>query len=158
MPARERETWRGELTGKLETLGELAAGAERLPLCFTLTNTGPVTVWFMDGGRGRNELGRDNRFTFVIERDGEPLSTRELYDFGGLASYRRLAPGESQALELDLAHWIRLEKAGKYSVRASYEAELMPAEFEPGKVLPMGWHAHLVRTRSVQAGLALDAR
>jgi len=156
--AREREPWRGELTGKLEAVGELSAGADHQPLLFTLTNTGPVTVWFMDGGRGRNEFGRDNRFTFVIERDGAQLATRELTDFGGIGVYRRLAPGESDVFELDLAHWIRLESAGKYSVLASYEAELMPADFEPRKALPVGWHAHLVRTRSVQAGLALDAR
>jgi hypothetical protein len=156
--AREREPWRGVLTGKLEAVGEFAAGAEHLPLRFTLTNTGPVAVWFMDGGRGRNELGRDNRFTFVIERDGERLATRELVDFGGMGAYRRLAPGESRALELDLAHWIRLERAGKYELRASYEAELMPADFEPGKALPNGWHAHVGRTRSVQAEQTIVVR
>ncbi len=158
LPARQREPWRGELSAKLEPVGELALGSEHLPLRFTLTNTGPVALWFMDGGRGRNELGRDNRFTFVIERDGERLATRELPDFGGMAVERRLAPGESHALELDLAHWIRLERPGRYSVRASYEADLMPADFEPGKALPMGWYTHLERRRSVQAGLVIDAR
>jgi hypothetical protein len=158
VPAREREPWRGELSGKLEPVGELAAGAEHLPLRFTLTNTGPVALWFMDGGRGRNELGRDNRFTFAIERDGVRLATRELPDFGGMAVDRKLEPGESHVLELDLAHWIRLERAGKYAVRASYEADLMPGEFEPGKALAMGWYTHLERTRSVQAGLVIDAR
>jgi len=156
--ARERPPWRAVLTGKLEPLGELAAGAEHLPLSFTLTNTGPVAVWFLDGGRGRNELGRDNRFTFVIERDGERLATRELMDFGGLGVERRLAPGESHALELDLAHWSRLERAGKYVLRASYEAELMPADYEPGKALPNGWHAHVGRTKSVEAGLTIELR
>jgi hypothetical protein len=158
VPAREREAWRGELTGTLAAEGELAAGAEHLPLRFTLTNSGPVALWFLDGGRGRNELGRDNRFTFEVEREGEHLATRELVDFGGLGGYRRLAPGESHVLELDLAHWIRPQRAGCYDVRASYEAELLPAEFEPGKPLPPGWYSHLTHTRSVQAALTLVLR
>jgi hypothetical protein len=156
--ALEREPWRGELGAQLEAAGELAAGAEHLPLRFTLTNTGPVALWFMDGGRGRNQLGRDNRFTFAIEREGERLPTLELDDLGGLGSFRRLAPGESRALELDLAHWTRLDRAGHYTLRASYEAELLPAEFEPGKPLPPGWYAHLTRTRSVSAALTLVLR
>jgi hypothetical protein len=158
VPAQEREPWRGELTGTLEAAAELVAGAEHLPLRFTLTNTGPVALWFMDGGRGRNELGRDNRFTFVIEREGERLPTRELDDFGGLGSYRRLAPGESHAFELDLAHWNRLDRAGQYRLRASYEAELLPGEFEPAKPQPPGWYSHLTRTRSVSAALTLVLR
>ncbi len=158
VPARERVPWQGELTGKLEPVGELRAGSDHLPLRFTLTNSGPVALWFMDGGRGRNELGRDNRFAFVIERDGERLVTRELPDFGGLGAYRRLEPGESRALELDLARWIRLEAPGKYAVRASYEAELMPAEFEPGKVYPLGWYTHLERRHDVKAELAIEVR
>ena len=158
VPARERNPWPGEVTGKLEAAGELAAGAEHLPLRFTLTNSGPVPLWFHDGGRGRNELGRDNRFSFEIEREGEKLATRELMDFGGMGVERRLAPGESRTLELDLAHWIRLERPGRYEVRASYEADLMPAEYQPGAGLPMGWYSHLVHTRSVQARLVFDAR
>jgi len=158
VPAREREPWRGELWGKLEELGELAAGAEHLPLRFTLTNSGPVPLWFHDGGRGRNELGRDNRFTFEVERDGEKLATRELMDFGGMGVERRLEPGESYTLELDLAHWIRLERPGRYEVRASYEADLMPAEYGPGSALPLGWYSHLMRTRSVKAELTLELR
>jgi len=158
LPARQREPWRGELSAKLEPVGELALGSEHLPLRFTLTNTGPVALWFMDGGRGRNELGRDNRFTFVIERDGEQLATRELMDFGGLGVYRRLEPGESHALELDLSHWIRFERPGRYEVRANYEAELMPAQYEPGSELPLGWYSYLTHTRGVTASLALELR
>ncbi|MBK7645256.1 MAG: hypothetical protein IPJ19_19800 [Planctomycetes bacterium] len=156
--ARKREPFRGELRAKLEPVGELVAGAEQLPLRFTLTNTGTQALWFMDGGRGRNELGRDNRFTFEIERERESVATRELVDFGGLGSYRRLAPGESHVLELDLAYWSRLERAGNYLVRATYDADVMPGSFEPGKALPLGWHTHLRRTRRVPAELALRLR
>lgn len=152
VPAREREPWPGELTGRLE------AGSEKLLLRLTLTNSGPVALWFHDGGRGRNELGRDNRFTFVVERDGERLPTRELMDFGGMGVERRLAPGESHTLELDLAHWIRLERPGRYEVCATYEADLMPTEYAPGSALPLGWYSHLLRTRNVPARLTLELR
>ena len=152
--AREREPWRGGLAGKLEPAGELRAGAEHLPLRFTLTNTGPVALWFMDGGRGRNELGRDNRFTVEVEG----LRSREIPDFGGMGVCRRLEPGESHVFELDLAHWCRPERAGSCRVHVAYEAELMPAEFEPGATLQPGWHAYLERTRSVPAELALELR
>jgi len=156
--ARDRGPFYGELVGKLEAVGELRSGAEHLPLRFTLANTGPLAVWFLDGGRGRNELGRDNRFRFEVTRDVGDVPVRELVDFGGLASYRRLEPGESHTLELDLAHWCKLADPGRYFVHATYEAELLPAEFEPDKPMPMGWHAHIVQTRRIAAELELDLR
>ncbi|HEU4418458.1 MAG TPA: hypothetical protein VFT55_05935 [Planctomycetota bacterium] len=158
IPAQEREAWRGVLTGQLEPVGEPTAGAEHLPMRFLLTNTGPVALWFLDGGRGRNELGRDNRFSFEIEREGERLPTRELHDFGGMGVFRRLAPGQSWTLELDLAHWRVLERTSTYRLRAKYEAELMPADYEPGQDLPMGYYSHLNRTRTVAAELTLVLR
>jgi hypothetical protein len=158
IPAQEREAWPGQLAGQLEPVGEPTAGAEHLPMRFLLTNTGPVALWFLDGGRGRNEVGRDNRFTLEIERDGERLSTRELFDFGGIGVYRRLAPGQAWTLKLDLAHWRVLERAGTYKLRAEYEADLMPAEYEPGQALPMGYYTHLRRTRTVAAELTLVVR
>ena len=158
IPAQEREVWRGELTGRLEPVGEPGAGAEHLPMRFLLTNTGPVALWFFDGGRNRNELGRDNRFTFEIEREGESLPSRVVHDFGGKGPFRRLAPGQAWTLELDLAHWRVLERAGTYRLRAKYEAELMPADYEPGRDLPMGYYTHLTRTRTVEAELTLVVR
>lgn len=156
VPAHERAPWPGALSGRIEPVGDLRAGAQQLPFRFTLTNSGPVALWFLDGGRGRNELGRDNRFQFVIARHGERLATRDVIDFGGLGVYRRLEPGESWPLELDLAHWRRLDEAGQYTVQARYEAELMPAGYEPGKALPPGWYHHLQRTRTVAAEVGFD--
>ncbi len=158
VPAREREAWPIELTGTLETVGAPRAGDEHLPLRFTLTNRGRQALWFHDGGHGRNELGRDNRFTFAIERDGEAVPTRELVDFGGLGRFREIAPDASCVLELDLAQWCALERPGRYSVHAKYAADLMPAEFEPGRSYPPGWYAHLQRTRMLEAELAFELR
>lgn len=154
VPAQERAPWAGELAAKVEFTAAPAANDERLPLRFTLTNKGPAAVWFLDGGRNRNELGRDDRFHFDIERGGAHLDVRQVTDFGGLGTYRRLAPGSSWTFEPDLAHWRKLEQPGNYTLRASYVADLMPAEFEPGKALPLGYYSHLQRTRTVTADLA----
>jgi hypothetical protein len=158
VPAREREPWRGELAGALEPVGAAAAGAATWPLRFTMTNAGPVALWFLDGGRGRNRLGRDNRFTFTIERDGERLATQQVEDFGGLGAWRRLAPREAFTFAIDLAHWCAPERPGRYTIRASYEAELMAGEFEPGKAMAVGWYTHLRRVRNVPTELVLEVR
>lgn len=158
VPARDRAPWQGRLTGKLEAAGTFAVGAERMPLRFELTNDGQAPVWLMDGGRGRNALGRDNRFTFEVERDGERLPARTVHDFGGLGVYRRILPGGTWTLEPDLAHWFTFDRPGKYTVRAIYEAEQMPFDYEPGKALPMGFHAHLQHTEPVPAELVLTVR
>jgi hypothetical protein len=140
----------------------VAAGAERVRLQFVLANHGPVPVWFHDGGRGRNQLGRDNRFTFVVERDGVPVPTTRVEDFGGIGIDRRLEPGAEHAFAVDLAHWCRLPAPGRYLVRATYEAELVPGEFVPHHAglpeLAHGHRAHFVRTRMVEAECVVTAR
>ncbi len=156
--ARLRAPWRATLQAGIELAAEWRAGAAQLPLRLRLTNTGPVPVWFLNGGRGRNELGRDNRCSFAIECDGEPLPTRAVIDFGGLGQWWRLEPGASATLAIDLAHWCTLDRVGTYALHASYQADLMPAEFEPGAALPMGWYAHLQRTCVVTAELAFELR
>jgi len=157
----ERTPWTARLTGTLEpadSTRELHAGAEHLLLRFTLTNSGPVAVWFLDGGRGRNELGRDNRFEFEVTRAGTALEPRQLFDFGGLGVYRRLEPGQSHALELDLAHWCRLELPGEYAISARYTADVMPAHYQPGEHLPMGGYAHLNHEVAVPAQTVVNVR
>ncbi len=153
--ARERPPWTGQLEAQLRAPGEVAAGAATVPLQFELTNTGPLPLWFLDGGRGRNQVGRDNRFQFVVDRDGTALPIIEVHDFGGIAMYRRLGPGESWTFDVDLAHWCRLAKPGVHRVRATYGADLMPPEYEPGQTLAPGLHSHLQRERTVAAELVL---
>jgi hypothetical protein len=155
VPVHDRAPWLGQLEGRFEPRGKVTAGATTAPVTFTLTNTGPCAVWLLDGGRQRNQLGRDNRFTFTIVRGGERLELRRVEDFGGLGTYRRLQPGASHAFAVDLAHWATFDRAATYTIEASYEAALMPADFEPSKELPPGWHSHLQRTRTVRACLDL---
>jgi hypothetical protein len=158
VPARERPAWPGRLSGLLESAGPVAAGAEHVPMRFQITNTGPVAFSFVDGGRGRNELGRDNRFTFVVERNGERLPIRTVDDFGGLGVYRRLEPQGTWTLTLDLGHWCRFDRPGQYRVTATHDAELMPAEYQPGEALPMGWYSFLLRNRKVSAEAVLTVQ
>lgn len=156
--ARERAPWSGRLEARLRAAGDVAAGTDTVPLQFELTNAGGVPLWFHDGGRGRNQLGRDNRFHFAVERDGEALPIAEIFDFGGHGNYRRLGPGESWTFAVDLAHWCRLDRPGAYRVHATYDAELMPAEYEPGQPLPPGMYSHWRRERAVAAEFVLTVR
>ncbi|MFY9343365.1 MAG: hypothetical protein WAT39_12790, partial [Planctomycetota bacterium] len=158
VPAQSRAPWPARCEALLSTVAEVTAGAASVPLRFELRNTGEVAVWFMDGGRGRNRLGRDNRFQFAVQCNGVPVAIERVEDFGGIGCYRRLGPGEAWTFTPDLAHWCRLDRAGRYVVRAAYEAELMPAEFEPAAALPLGVHAHLQRLRTVSAALTFDVR
>ncbi|HEX6813383.1 MAG TPA: hypothetical protein VF384_17315 [Planctomycetota bacterium] len=153
-----RGPWPVSLSARVEAAGALTPGQEQLPLRFTLRNDGPVAVWFLDGGRQRNQLGRDNRFEVGVQRGSAPLAIRRVEDFGGIGQYRRIDAGQSWVFTPDLAHWCLLDQPGEYALRISYEAELMPAEFEPGAQLALGLHSHLQRTRRIAAEARLEVR
>ena len=78
---------------------------------------------FSLGGASRGSP-RDNRFEFVVEREGRFLPTIQAYDFGGIGTYRPLTPGDTLELAADLTAWARPDTAGNYLVRCSYRAEL----------------------------------
>ena len=156
--ARPRPAWHCKLTGAVAFAAEPVVDDLQLPMRFTVTNEGPEAVWLQDGGRGRNPVGRDDRFRFEVLCNGEPVATSSVPNFGGMAVYRRLAPGESWTLQPDLRQWCNLAKPGHYVVRASYEADLMPAAYEPGKPVPLGSYAHWQRSRVVSAEVATDVR
>ena len=101
-----------------------AAIAPGAPAIVTLvaTNTGPTTVGFLIGGRQRGP--RDNRFTFSVTRDGVVLPIKDGFDFGGLAYYKSLAPGERAEVSADLRSWVALDRPGRYTVAAAHETEL----------------------------------
>jgi hypothetical protein len=86
------------------------------------TNTGPTTVGFMVGGRQRGP--RDNRFTFAVSRDGAALPIKDAPDFGGIAYYKSLAPGERAEVSADLRAWVDLDHPGRYTIIASHETDL----------------------------------
>lgn len=158
VPAVVRAAWKIELTGRLEPGDGFDEDSGRRPMRFILRNDGREALWFLDGGRGRNELGRDNRFRFDVECGDRPLEMREVLDFGGLGTYRRLEPGQEHAFTVELAQWCRLEGPATCRVHAGYEADLMPAEFEPGRTYPFGVYSHMLRRRTVPAQLVVQVR
>lgn len=99
-----------------------------LEITLKVQNTG-APVGFSVGGRQRGP--RDNRFAFTIEAGGKVLPVIDAPDFGGPLAFRLLKSGDSVELTADLARWIRLETAGSYRVRCSYQAELVPGQELP---------------------------
>lgn len=116
------------LRAHFEAPESVAAGATSVPIRFVLENIGDVPITFLDGGRGRNERGRDERFSFELARDGVPLEPIALVNFGGLGAFRTLIPGATHAFELDLAAWICFDEAGTWAGIGAYEMEITGRE------------------------------
>ncbi len=154
VPARTRTHPGHELAARFEILGEITAGTDTLPVRFVLHNQGDVAIQFLTGGRYRNESGRDNRFKFQIERDGETLpDIGSPYDFGGLGFHVTLEPGEEHTIEVDLAHWADFDRAGTYHVRGTYEIDLRHSEYDVHA--PPYRDAHLQWDEVAEAGFDL---
>ncbi len=146
-----------QLSAQFDLIDPTAVEPDSVTARFVLANTGDVAIEYFDGGRSRNEVGRDNRFTFTIERDGEAIEPRTIYDFGGLAGIRALGPGESQAIEVDLTHWCPFDRPGTYELRAEFELSVQPAGTWPrkGAWLPS---AHLTWDETVYAVAQVEVR
>ena len=94
-----------------------------IPIVLRVDNAGKTTVGFMIGGRQRGP--RDNRFSFVIARNGKPLTPKDGPDFGGNGSYHALEPGKHIDVTCtDLRAWADLDVPGYYTIEARYEGEL----------------------------------
>lgn len=132
IPLQERAHPGHSLTGSFEVGGTPRPSSAEVPARFTITSSGLVPIAYLEGGRYRNASGRDNRFTFQIVLDGEPQpDVGSSHDFGGLAVYRTLEPGDSRAIEVDLAHWCSFPRPGRYEIRATYELELRAPDIDP---------------------------
>lgn len=94
-----------------------------IPIVVRIENTGTATVGISVGGRQRGP--RDNRFVFAIARNGKTLAIKDAPDFGGLMTYREIAPGKWVDVTCpDLRAWADLDVPGYYTIDARYEAEL----------------------------------
>lgn len=98
------------------------------PLRFVIENAGHVPITFLDGGRNRNERGRDDRFTFEVTLDGTTLEATELHTYGGLGVHRTLPPGRVWTFELDAADWFELPGSGHLAGTVRYEMEIVGRE------------------------------
>lgn len=94
-----------------------------IPVVLRVENAGKTSVGFMVGGRQRGP--RDNRFGFVIARNGKPVTIKDAPDFGGVGTYQVIAPGKHHDVTCpDLRAWADLDLPGYYTIEARYEGEL----------------------------------
>jgi len=94
-----------------------------MPITLHLSHSGdPVRM--MVGGRQRGP--RNNRFSFEVFQDGQPLPVIDAPDFGGPGGWVQIERGHTSSLDADLSSWVHLREAGSYEVRASYGTEVAP--------------------------------
>jgi hypothetical protein len=131
VPATERDPWPVAMSCRIEPERRLVACAERIPLRFTLQNSGPVSFWVLTGGMIVPGIGRDNHFRFEVEHAGKSLPSVEFTMFCGNDDPREIPPGECFDTIVDLADWFAIIEPGEYKVRATYGAELLPSDEVP---------------------------
>jgi hypothetical protein len=110
-----------------------------MEIVLRVENAGPKVIGFSIGGASRG-ITRSNRFAFRVEQQGRSLPLIVAHDFGGIFSYRALAPGDSVEVSDNLAEWTPLDTAGSYHVRCFYRAELALGRSGAGGAWPD--HAH----------------
>lgn len=98
------------------------APGEPVTLVMTIKNVGEVTVGFADGGMNRGP--RNNQFSFLCYRNtgfGKAVpDTGDPTNFGGLASFQRLAPGETFTKSVDLSKWFELTEPDNYRITGMF--------------------------------------
>jgi hypothetical protein len=107
---------------------------EPVTLTMHLRNTGTMPFTFMAGGKQRGP--RDNQFRFLahasygggkaVPDTGDPLN------FGGIASYQTLKPGETFTRSLAIDKWFHFTNPDFYRVTGIYELELYGGSAETG--------------------------
>lgn len=104
---------------------------EAVVLELKIKNVGKTTIRFMEGGQQRG--ARDNQFGFTAfagSGSGEPIpDTGDPTNFGGLAAFRELKPGEVFTKQVDIAKWFKFERPDSYQITGIYELELATEEF-----------------------------
>jgi hypothetical protein len=99
-----------------------------MEIVLEVENTGTARVGFSVGGQ---QSFRDDRFAFVVERDGKALPVVDASEGGGFQKFKPLAARSKLELGADLAAWTRIDAQGHYRVRCSYKAELVPGTEAP---------------------------
>lgn len=108
----------------VNTKNEYQIGAP-VELEMRIQNVGKKTVRFMDGGQQRGP--RNNQFSFVAE-PAIP-DTGDALNFGGIAAFRNLEPGETFSKKVDITRWFKFPKAQSYEITALFEMELHKESF-----------------------------
>ncbi len=123
IPRHDRRPLDGAVAGRFTAPPRAPRGGP-IPVIVTLENRGALPIYFAAGGAYRGS-GRDNRFSFTVERDGQrqPDAGTSMH-FGGLGGNLLLRPGERRTVETDLRLWCACAAPGRYAVRATYATEL----------------------------------
>lgn len=108
----------------VNTKNEYRIGAP-VELEMRIQNVGKKTVRFMDGGQQRGP--RNNQFSFVA-KPAIP-DTGDALNFGGIAAFRNLEPGETFSKKVDITRWFKFPKAQSYEITALFEMELHKESF-----------------------------
>ena len=112
------------LVSLVNTKREYRIGAP-VELEMRIKNVGKNTVRFLDGGQQRGP--RNNQFAFV----SEPAipDTGDAMNFGGMAAFRNLEPGETFSKKVDITKWFKFDKASYYEITGLFEMELHKESF-----------------------------
>ena len=99
-------------TRLLPTKKTYTAG-QSIPVEIEITNVGEVPIYFMNGGQQRGP--RNNQFRFIAfsaNHNGKAVpDVGDPTNFGGLAAFVTLKPGETFKRTADLANWFKIETA-----------------------------------------------
>jgi len=91
-----------------------------------IENVGEKPFSFYDGGRQRG--ARNNQFGFQAFRDRgqgpEVPDTGDPINFGGMATFRTLRPGEVFQKEVDVTKWFDLSEPGTYRIKGRFEMRI----------------------------------
>jgi hypothetical protein len=99
---------------------------EPVTLQLQIKNVGDKPVTFRVGGQQRGP--RDNQFRFLAYRSGgygkAIPDSGDPTNFGGLAGWQDLKPGEVFSRDVDLSHWFKFTEPDSYRITGLYELEL----------------------------------
>lgn len=93
-------------------------------------NVGEKDFTFLQGGRQRGQ--RDNQFAFNCERFDRALpDIGSPMHHGGIAGFRRIAPGQTHTIRVELTKWFGFTQPGHHSLRGSYYLEVIESVERP---------------------------
>ena len=105
---------------------------QKMPLEIEITNVGNSPVYFMNGGQQRGP--RNNQFRFIAfsaKNNGKAIAdTGDPLNFGGLAAFVTLKPGETFKHSADLANWFEISTPDSLHVTGLFELVLMNKDHE----------------------------
>ncbi len=130
VPRQDRQVMGEALRGTFAAAARTIRSGSDLEVILTIRNPPAASaIKRFVGGRQRGP--RNNRFTFVIERDGQNIAPIEAMDFGGVGGFMDVAPGTSGEVREHLSRWGDITAPGHYVVRCRYETELTGPQSDP---------------------------